>query len=76
MAKRKAGAQIVKERDQAYADYQDLGRVWHEDCTRLEEEIARLRAFIQAIADSPFDEDGHPQQARKFLAETLRVSKE
>ena len=36
---------IVSERDQALADYQDLGRVMHEECARLEAECERLKTF-------------------------------
>jgi len=32
---------IVAERDQALEDYQDLGRVMHEECSRLESECER-----------------------------------
>ena len=36
---------IVAERDQALADYQDLGRVMHEECARLEAECERMKTF-------------------------------
>ena len=36
---------IVAERDQALADYQDLGRVMHEECSRLESECERMKTF-------------------------------
>lgn len=36
---------IVSERDQALADYQDLGRVMHEECARLEAECERMKTF-------------------------------
>lgn len=35
---------LTQELDEALADYQDLGRVMHEECSRLEAECAELRA--------------------------------
>jgi hypothetical protein len=40
--------ELEAERDQALADYQDLGRVMHEECSRLEAECERLRAALEA----------------------------
>lgn len=37
--------ELEAERDQALADYQDLGRVMHEECSRLESECERLKTF-------------------------------
>jgi hypothetical protein len=37
--------ELEAERDQALADYQDLGRVMHEECARLEAECERLKTF-------------------------------
>ncbi len=37
--------ELEEERDQALADYQDLGRVMHEECARLEAECERLKTF-------------------------------
>ncbi len=36
---------IVSERDQALADYQDIGRGMHEECSRLEAECERMKTF-------------------------------
>jgi len=40
--------ELEEERDQALADYQDLGRVMHEECSQLESECARLKTFAAA----------------------------
>ena len=37
--------ELEEERDQALADYQDIGRVMHEECSRLEAECERLKTF-------------------------------
>ena len=37
--------ELEAERDQALADYQDLGRVMHEECARLEAECERMKTF-------------------------------
>lgn len=37
--------ELEAERDQALADYQDLGRIMHEECARLEAECERLKTF-------------------------------
>jgi hypothetical protein len=37
--------ELEAERDQALADYQDLGRVMHEECSRLEAECERMKTF-------------------------------
>lgn len=37
--------ELEEERDQALADYQDLGRVMHKECARLEAECERLKTF-------------------------------
>jgi hypothetical protein len=42
--------ELEAECDQALADYQDLGRVMHEECSRLESECERLRASLALAA--------------------------
>ncbi len=36
---------LTQELDEAFADYQDLGRVMHEECARLEAECERMKTF-------------------------------
>jgi hypothetical protein len=56
--------ELEAERDQALADYQDLGRTMHEECARLEAALAEpnawaVRRFLQMIRE-------HAEQMRAY----------
>jgi len=64
---------IVAERDQALADYQDLGRVMHEECSRLEAECERQSTLAAKTFNSLIANDIAQMRAYGLSYEGVRA---
>jgi hypothetical protein len=63
---------IVAERDQALADYQDLGRVMHEECSRLEAECERMKTFAAQNFSAMIRQEAEQMRAYGLSYEGVR----
>ena len=63
---------IVSERDQALADYQDLGRVMHDECARLEAECERMKTFAAQNFSAMIRQEAEQMRAYGLSHEGVR----
>jgi hypothetical protein len=64
--------ELEAERDQALADYQDLGRVMHEECSRLEAECERMKTFAAQNFSAMIRQEAEQMRAYGLSYEGVR----
>ena len=64
--------ELEEERDQALADYQDLGRVMHKECARLEAECERMKTFAAQNFSAMIRQEAEQMRAYGLSYEGVR----
>jgi hypothetical protein len=63
---------LTQELDEALADYQDLGRTMHEECSRLEAECERLKTFAAQSFSALIRQEAEQMRAYGLSYEGVR----